>query len=186
MTTDELMTVVKRNPIGFGCAALSLALIVAIYFRSGAIPETDAQLQQKSAEAERYALNIKNAVQLPEQVERIAAANKAIEGRMVHVNQLAINQQYFQVLRRDTGVNLVDFRQATMSANVVKGGKTAYMPVAFSLVVQGTLPQTLNFLRALENGTHYCRVLAATCAANPNARTAPLTLSLTLELLGVP
>jgi hypothetical protein len=186
MTTDEFMTVLKRNPISFGCGALTLALAVGIYFRSGAIPETEAELQQKSAEAERYALNIKSAAQLKEQVDRITAANKTIESHMVHVNQLAINQQYFQVLRRDTGVNLVDFRQATMSANVVKGGKNAYMPVAFSLVVQGTLAQTLNFLRALENGTHYCRVMAATCAANPNSRNAPLTLSLTLELLGVP
>lgn len=186
MTTPELVALIKKNPITFGCGALSLALIAALYFRSGEIPAAEADLQQKSAEAERYALNMKNGAQLKEQLDEITGHNKVIESRMMRVLDLPINQQYFRVLSRDTGVNLVDYRQSTMAANVAKGAKTSYVPIAFSVTVQGTLPQVLNFLRALENGTHYCRVLSGSCGGNVNNRTAPMTLTLNLEFLGLP
>lgn len=186
MTKEELGALLKRNPISFGCGALSIALIVGLYFRSGEIPAAEAELQQKSAEAERYALNIKNAVQLKADLDEITAHNKTIESRMVRVVDLPINQQYFRVLARDANVNLVDYRQATMTATVAKGAKNTYVPVAFSLTVQGNLPQVLNFLRALESGAHYCRVLTATCGTNAANRASPLTLSVNLELLGLP
>jgi hypothetical protein len=186
MTQEELVALVKKNPISFGCAALSILLIAGIYFRSGEIPAAEVELQQKVAEAERYAINIKNSAQLKEQLDQITAANKTIESRMVRVSDLAINQQYFQVLRRESGVNLVEFRQTTMTANVPKGGKTSFVPVVFSLSVQGTLPQVLNFIRALENGAHYCRVMTATCTANASNRASLLTMTINLELLGLP
>ena len=186
MTGAELVTLIKKNPISFVCGALSLALVAAIYFRSGEIPAAEADLAKKTAEAERFALNITNGAQLKEQLDAIAAANKAIEARMVRVSDLATNQQYFQVLRRDTGVNLVDFRQTTSSATLPKGSKAAFVPVMFGLTVQGNLVQVLNFLRALEDGKHYCRVLTATCGTSTTNRNAPLTLSLNLELLGLP
>ena len=186
MTNDELVALVKKNPISFGCGALSLLLIGGIYFRSGEIPAAEAELQQKAAEAERYALNIKNSAQLKEQLDDLTAANKTIDSRMVKVIDLATNQQYFRVLARDAGVSLVSFQQSTMTATPAKGAKTVFVPVLFNLSVQGTLPQTLNFLRALENGTHYCRVLTAICGANVTNRNTPLTLQLNLELLGLP
>jgi hypothetical protein len=186
MTKDDLVALVKKNPISFGCGALSLALIAGLYFRSGEIPAAEAELQQRSAEAERYALNLKNAAQLKEQLDEITAHNKTIESRMVRILDLPINQQYFRVLARDSGVNIMDFGQSTMGANVPKGAKAAYIPVGFKVSVQGTFPQVLNFLRTLESGTHYCRVLSATCGTNATNRATPLTLQLSLELLGLP
>jgi hypothetical protein len=186
MTKDEVVILIKRNPISFGCGVLSIVLIAGLYFRSGEIPAAEADLQQKSAEAERYALNIKNAAQLKEHVDEITAHNKTIESRMVRISDLPINQQYFRVLARDASVDIVDFGQTTMTANVPKGGKTAYAPVGFKVSVRGSLPQVLNFLRSLENGTHYCRVLAATCGTNASNRATSLTLSVNLELLGLP
>ncbi len=184
MSNDELIALVKKNPISVGCGLLSLLLVGAIYYRSGEIPAAEDLLLQKSAEAERYALNVKNGNQLKEQFEAITQWNKVIETRMVRVSQFGNNTQFFQQLRRDTGVNLVDFRQSTTAANLPKGSKTAFIPVMFSVSVQGTLPQILDFMRLLETGTHYCRVLTASMSIT--SRTGPLTLSLNLELLGLP
>ena len=47
--------------------------------------------------------------------------------------------------------------------------------------------QLLLFLHHLESGAHYVRVLSGTCALNNSVkRDSPLTLSLSLELLGLP
>lgn len=186
MSNEELMALVKKNPIGVGCGVLSLLLVIGLYFRSGEIPAAEAELSQKSAEAERFALNVKNAVQLKEQLEALARFNKVIESRMVRVSQFGNNTQFFQELRRDTGVNLVDFRQTTTTANVPKGSKTAFLPVVFAVSVQGSLNQILDFLRMVEGGTHYSRVLTASMSGSPANRSGPLTLTLNLELLGLP
>ena len=185
MTNEELYAFVKKNPIPVACAVLTVAIGVAFYLRSGDMPAAEAELAQKSAEAERYALNIKYSAQLKEQLEALATANKNVEGRLVRASQQGVNTQYFYKLERETGVKLVSFGRSP-AAPPVKGSKAAFTPVAFNVGVQGTLPQILDFLRQLESGTHYVRVLTANCNVNSTARNSPLTLSLTLEMLGLP
>jgi hypothetical protein len=184
MTNEELIAFVKKNPISVGCGVLALAMAGAIYFRAEEIPTAEIELAQKTAEAERYALNINYAAQLKEHLDALVAANKEVDARLVRVGQLGTNTQFFYKLQSETGVKLVDFRQNTTTA--AKTAKSAFVPVSFAVSIQGTLPQLLDFLRQLESGAHYARVLTATCGANPAQRNFPLTMSLTLELLGLP
>ncbi|HVS51892.1 MAG TPA: hypothetical protein VHD62_06005 [Opitutaceae bacterium] len=182
MTNDELFAVVKKHPVAVGCGLLSLALAVAIYFRSDAIPAAVQELEAKSTEADRYATNIKNAARLKEQLDTLVAANKEIDGRLVHVSAQGTNSQFFYKLESESGVRLINFQQTTQSA----AKNAAFVPVGFTVTAQGDLPQLLAFLGMLENGTHYARVMNASCTLIGPKRDAPLTLTLTLELLGQP
>jgi hypothetical protein len=185
MTTEEFNAFVKKNPIPVACAVITIAIGVALYFRGGDMPAAETELAQKSAESERYGLNIKYSAQLKEQLDALVAANKNIEGRLARASQQGVNTQYFYKLERETGVKLVSFGQS-QPAPVAKGAKAAFIPVVFNVGVQGTLAQVLDFLRQLEGGTHYVRVMTANCNVNAAARHGPLTLSLTLEMLGLP
>jgi hypothetical protein len=149
------------------------------------VPEAAKTLEEKTAEADRYAANIKNAAHLKEDMDTILAANKAIDARIIRAVQLLDNGQYFYRLERETGVKLLDSRQTT-PATVAKPAKGNFVPVAFSVAADGTLPQLIDFLRKIENGVHYSRVNAAACSVNASKRNSTLTLSLSLELLGVP
>lgn len=187
MTNEERMALIKKNPISVGCGVLSVLLIAGIYFRSDEIPTAEADLASKSAEAERLSLNRANANQLKEQYDEVVAANKAIETRMVKAasSGLGQNTQYFYRLFAETGVKQIDFGQTTNVVAPTKG-KTTYTPIAFRVVVQGSFAQVMNFLGQLEEGTHYCRVLTAQLSGSAANRNSPLTLSLNLELLGLP
>lgn len=185
MTNQEAIAAVKKNPISVGCTALSLLLAAGIYFRSDAIPEAEADLTQKSAQAERITMNIQYSAQLKEQLEAVTEANKEILSRIVHASQLGNNTQYFYKIESDTGVKIIDLRQTT-PAVVTKPAKGNYIPVAFTVTVQGTIVQVLEFLRQVENGAHYSRVLSASCNGNTATRNSPLVLALSLELLGTP
>lgn len=184
MTTQELVAVIKKNPISFGCALVSCALIGAIYFRSDKIPEAETVLGQKSAESERLRLNVQYSAQLKEQFDAVVSSNKDIDARIVRASQLGTNTQYFYKVETETGVKIIDLRQTT-AATVAKPAKGSFIPVTFSVSVQGSLNQLLDFLRQLENGAHYCRVLTVTCSGS-SPRSGPLTLALSLELLGTP
>ena len=179
MTTPELVAWIKKNPISVGCGVLSLALAVALYFRSDAIAEANQTLDEKTAEAQRYALNLANSAQLKEQLDALTTADKVIESRLIHASDLGINQQFFFKLESESGVKLLDLRQAPRPGS---GGK-AYVPIGFNVSLQGDFGQVMKFLRLLEDGAHYCRTLTATCSGN---RTGGLTLTLNLELLGTP
>lgn len=185
MTNQELAAFVKKNPISVGCGLLCVVLGAALYLRSDLKSEAEKQLAEKSAAGERYAANIKNSAQLEEDLNQLIAANKEIDARAVRINQLGTNSQFFYKLEGETGVKLVDFRQSTQNASAVKG-KGAFIPIAFNVSAQGDLRQLLHFLRLLENGAHYCRVLSASMNASSTTRSGPMTLTLSLELLGTP
>ena len=185
MTKDELVAFIRKSPVVVACGALSLGLVAAWYFRSDKLPEAETRLQDKTALADRYALNLKNAAHLKDDHEALVAANKAIDGHVVRAKDLVSNSQYFYEIESETGVKLLDSRQTT-PANVAKPAKGLFLPVAFSVAAEGTLPQLLDFLRRIESGAHYSRVVAATCSVNVSKRNAPLNLTLTLELLGTP
>lgn len=183
MTTQELGAVIKKNPISVTCGALVVALLLTLYFRADAKGNAETALNDKSAQGERYAMNIKNAAHLEDHLAEVTAANKEIEARAVRINQLGTNSQFFYKLEGDTGVKLIDFRQTTQA---VAKGKGAYTPVAFVVSAQGSFHQILHFLRLLESGTHYSRVNSASINANVVKRNEPLTITLNLDLLGLP
>jgi len=185
MTSEEQIALIKKNPIGVGCGVLSLLLVAGLYFRSAAIPAAEEEFAQKVAEAERLATNIKYADKLKEHLDALVAANKVIDAQIIRASQVGTNTQYFYKLENDTGVKLVDFRPL-VGAAPAKGAKSAFTPVAFNVSAQGSLPQILDFLRLLEGGTRYSRVLTASVSGTVTNRKVPLTLSLTVELLGMP
>ena len=184
MTNQELVALLKKHPISFGCGALSLAFAVALYLRVDEIPGAEAELGLKSADGDRIALNIQYSTQLREHTDAMASFTKEVENRLVRPTQLGTNTQYFYKLEGKTGVKIVDLRQTAATAAPAKGAKNAYVAVPFTVSVQGSLPQILDFLRQLENGAHYCRVLTASFSGTASNRNSPLTLGLSLELLG--
>lgn len=185
MNSQALVKLLKKNPLSITCGALSLIFIVVICLRSGTIPEAEGILAQKSAEGEKLAANIQYSAQLKDQVEAVTASNKEIESRIVRASQLLTNTQYFYKIENETGIKMIDIRQTT-PANVGKPAKGSYLPVSFAVSVQGDINHILAFLRQVENGAHYARVVTASCSGNSAQRSAPLTLALSLELLGVP
>jgi hypothetical protein len=198
LSNEQVVAWVKKNPMITGCVGLSLLLAGVIYWRSEALPQRTDELQKKSAEGRLLAANIKNAAQIGEQLQAVTAANKEIDTRLVRVGQLANNLQYFYKLEADTGVKLIDLRQIAGAPRKEKE-KTTYQPVVFNLSVQRGYPQVFDFLRKLESGTHYCRIMTSTFtpvsgssesssggSSSGLTRSDSISLMLSLELLGAP
>lgn len=186
---EKLKALLRKNPIGFGCGAACALLVVVAYFRSDAVPNIEQELQAKSAEADRLATNIKNSTHLKEQVDLVTKAAKDVrETRLVRTSELATNLQYFYKLETETGVKLIELRQNQIPKT--KGGSFISLP--FSVAVQGDYPHLLDFMRRLDQGTHFCRVMAVTVAGAVGSSgeefsgSGVLTINLQLELLALP
>jgi len=185
MSNAELMALVRKHPISVGGGLVALLLGAAIYVRGSKLPDAEADLAQQAADAQRHGANVMNASQLKEQLDVLVGANKAIDSRLVRGGQIAINTQFFYKLSSETGVKLNDFRQAP-PAPAGKGPKSIFTPVGFTVSATGSLAQLLDFLHRLESGTHYCRIMGATVSTMAANRNGPITMTLNLELLGLP
>jgi len=185
MTNEQLFAVIKKNPISVGCGILALLIGVVIYLRMDLVPDAAKLLEEKTAEGERLNANVNNAAQLPEQLAAITGARAEIEKRIIRNADLAQNLQYFYRLEADTGVKILSLRQSPM-APVKPEAKSPLVGIGFGLSFQGPYLTVLEFLRRLENGTHYCRVTAAGMSTTGGDRNGPITVSVSLELLGQP
>lgn len=188
MTNAELAAFVRRNPISFGCGVAAVLCVVAGYFVSGERAGIFEQLETKNREAARLSANLKNAAQLPEHLAALEEARGKIEGRLIVPDELAKNLQYFYRLESDTGVELIEIRQnATVPAGPAKGRKgppLAYSRTTFSVSLRGPYENVLSYLRQLESGAHFCRVISASIDPLTIDRTGPVKLALTVEILG--
>lgn len=185
MSNEQLIALLKKNPVSVACALISLLIGVALYFRSDLVPDTAKLLEQKIAEGERLNANVKNSAQLPEQLAAITEARAEIEKRLVRGSELAKNLQYFYRLEAETGAKLLVMRQNPVAAPK-PGAKPALIGISYTVSFQGPYFTVMEFLRRLESGTHFCRVSQAGISIIGNNRGGPLTVSLSLELLGQP
>ena len=182
MTNEELFALIKKNPVSFGCALICLAAGAGIYFRGDLVPAATVELTKKADEGQRLAANLQNAAQLKEQVDALTAAEKELDARLIRASQTLTNYEYFYKLESDTGTK----------ASISSGGigkpppKGQYGGVSFTVSVQGSLQQLIDYLRRLENGARYCRVTSVTCGVPATDRGSLITMNLTLELLGQP
>lgn len=179
MNAAGLIAIVKKQPVGFVCGALSIACAILLYLRNDMIEEYQADYDAKSADAQRILANVRNAKDLPEQLAEIQALTKEVDSRLVHAGQLAINQQFFYKLEAETEVKLIDLRPGNPAA--VKG---FYLAVPYNLSVRGNFKQLMAFLQQLEGGRHFCRFSSATFTKVGGGD--EMSLNLAIELLGIP
>lgn len=183
MTSADLVSLVKKQPVGFACGVVSLILAGFLYYRGGVVGEKQTEYETKSAEAAKIVANVAASRDLPEQVKEIQALTKELEGRLVSAGQLAINQQYFYKLELESEVKLLEVRQNALP----KKGAATYSGVSFNVTVQGPFKKIMTFLNRLENGRHLCRFTGAAFGKSRGGSTPDeMTLALNLELLGQP
>jgi len=181
MTTTDLLALVKKHPIGFGCLLVSIICGGLLYMRSGNIAASQHELEASAAQAQKMIANVRNSKGLPEQVAEIQTQTKELEGRLMKAGQLAVNLQYFYKLETENEVKLVDVRQNTYP----RGLKTMYGGVPFSVSVQGSFAHVTNFMNRLQNGRHFCRINTANYTKVSDA-SGDISLTVNLELLGLP
>lgn len=179
----------KKYPVATVSAAVAVIVLAGFFFRSSTISDLRANLEAKSAEAQKQSTNISYSAQLDEQLNALREANKQISGRLVNPQELAINLQYFYKLETETGAKLISASPATLSQGRPQVFKTGFKPVPYTISVQGSFFQIVSFLRRLEQGSSYCRIIAASCSptqeeGQDKGEPSAIALNLSIEILG--
>ena len=183
MNTQSISEFFKKQPLLSAAALLSLAIVGFTYYRYTGQSDLETLLATKTSEGQRVENNISAGKLLNEQLVAVTAANAQTDSRLVSSADLATNLGYFYKMEADTGVKLLDLRQIGPAKGAAKG---AYLPVAYTVAVQGEYKKVLTFLRKVETGEHFSRILTASFSTRSGeaAESSTVTLNLSLELLG--
>ena len=177
-----------------GSILLALVLGVAGYVRADSMEELETELDEQVRQGERLQNNLRYAARLDEHLDTVNRAVESIHARAINPSALATNLQYFYRLESELGLKLIDLRQGTPER-----GKqaTEFLAVPYTVAVEGTYRQLLQFIRRLETGSHYVKFLSSNLAPSraidpassgsaADSTDPVLVLSLNLQLLGRP
>jgi Tfp pilus assembly protein PilO len=180
----DIINAAKKHPLVFACAGVILVLLGMMYWRAGTSAELQAKVDERSAVLQKNKTNVNYAVNLDSQLRALTEVNQRIQATALRPDDLPQNQQIFYRMEAATGVKLMDTPQQRATAvNTPKGAVAlTYVPVIFSLTVEGDYRQILNFTRQLETGPVISRVAGATLSLGGN--NIP-SLNLTIEMLGL-
>lgn len=191
MNLGSLKALVKKFPVGSSALVVGLITLAALIFRYLDVATLQETHDKTAAEGQRLASNISHAGQLSEQTQVLEAANAIIAGRLINPSDLAINLQYFYKLEAESGVKLIDTRPVDTRARAKAAVKGSYTPVQYVVSLQGGYGRVLAFLRKLEHGTHFCRVISSSISETQGdqektggEKNSEMVMSLTVELLG--
>lgn len=193
MTSAELVTQIKKQPVGFLCGLVVVTCLAWSYYRGDEIGLRQADYDAKAAEAAKVSTNVRNGEKLSLHVEEITALAKEVNGRLLRVSQLAVNLQYFYKLEAETQVKLIDVRQGQL-AKAANAKAATFSPIPFTVSLQGSFPQVMKFVQRLEAGPYFCRfnnisfnkVEGQGAESDTGAIVGAMNVTMNLELLGQP
>jgi Tfp pilus assembly protein PilO len=179
---------VKKHPLGFAALGVAIALAIGNTVRSGSKDELLVQIEEFSSQSSRLKNNLKYSAGLNEQLASVSGAAMEIVNRAINPASLATNLQYFYRLESDLGLEFSDLRQGVSPST--KAG-ASFTSVPYSLAVEGSYSQLIDFLRRLENGSLLVRIVSTNFSPSRSDATGGLdpsepmlSLNLNLEALG--
>lgn len=177
--TNTSLTKIKRYPIPVCSLIVCLILVCFIYLRGGHIEARQADAEKYSSEAALQRSNMSNAASLQDQLAYLVKANDAVRERALAVDGLGQDIQYFYPLAAEAGVKYLREPSAGQKQAVPKGA--AYVPLAYTIDVQGSFPQVLAYLKYLEQGLYFCRINSVVLSGGES----DVTLNLNVDFLGI-
>jgi hypothetical protein len=189
--SKDLAAFLKRYPIAIGCGLLGVVLFAGSYIRSDRMTELARQAKEGEDQGKRILDEIRSGANLPDQCETLLGHTKELESRLVRASERARNQQHFYRIESETGVKEISLQPGgARGLGAQRGSKTLFSSIGYTISVQGDYRQILDFLGRIESGQHFCRLISASVSQagqrNSGGTTAMITLTLNLELLGLP
>lgn len=186
MTGADIISKIKQYPIATVGFIAAVILAGAVYLRAGQIPQLETRKTTLQTEVTKIDTNLKNAIGLEQDVEKVTSLQKEIDSRLLDASQVAANQLYFYNLEQAAGVrlNLGALRQAS-AAKQFEGitAMKSYRVSTVDLVISGPYPNILDFLNRTLNGRFITRVDELNIATGQGPNQGSTEAKLRLEIL---
>lgn len=162
MNLSVISKKIIQYPVPFVCGILIPLILVLLIMRGPKISEFENKLPALEKEWKNMQTNVERSTDLESDIVTLEAGLEAINSRLMNVEDVAINYEFFYRLEDQAGVVLKQFSQGTASEGeelpVGRDGLRNYSVIPYDVSMNGTLPQILRFLDLLDRQEHIVRL----------------------------
>jgi len=178
---QSLLLLARRYPVAFASIVLLLVLGVGDWFLWKRWERLAVASERSHAEGEAMLLSLSTHARIETHLADSGTALAYIEKNLATESDLAGNLDYFYQIEKSAHAKLANLSQLSSQPGP---DKDSYLAIPFSLRLNGTYPQILEYLHALETGPRLVRIKSYRFSQGGTSE--DLSLDLTVEILGRP
>jgi hypothetical protein len=153
---------VAEFPILFVCGILTPLIVVLLVMRGPKVTQFEQELSALEREWHNIQTNVERASGMETDIERLEQGLEVVRQRLMQVDNVAVNYEFFFDLERESGIALSRFSQApaTDGADLIPGadGMKHFTAIPYDLSMAGTLEQITGFLDLLDRQRYIVRM----------------------------
>lgn len=161
MNLSGIGKIVGQYPIPFVCGFLILFFLVLLFMRGPVIEKYEAQLMELERNWQSIQVNLERSAGLEADIEQIEEGREIVQTRLMDIEAVAVNSEFFYSLEDRTGIELIQFSQGTATdGENLRGSRKGlkhFMAIPFDLSLNGTLPEILEMLDLLDRSPYIVR-----------------------------
>jgi hypothetical protein len=177
MSASAVIGKVRQYPLAVVCLVVFVAMTVVIFVRGDVVDGLHVREQDLSDRLAVIKSNQDNAPGLQEQVEAIESKVAAFKARLFDREQRAINTDFFYNLENVSDVRILEVAQTAAEDPATAGGGPHELKlhdvIVFSVSIEGTFPEIVDFLYRLHRVEPFVRVADFDMRASRGARDSP-------------
>lgn len=153
MNLSLIRKIVSEYPILVVCGVVAPLALILLMIRGPKIDSYAIELDELERQWRFIQMNMERSAGLDEHIDRAEAGIEMINNRLMDVEKVAVNHEFFYDLEEQAGITLVNFGQDNaFDGERLPIGYSAlrhFSVIPYKLTVSGTFEQILGFLNLL-------------------------------------
>ena len=162
MNLSGISKKISQYPVPFVCGLLIPLILVLFIMRGPKVSQYENELPALEREWKNIQTNVERSVSIEEDIEVLESGLEQINSRLMRVENVASNYEFFYGLESESGVVLKQFSQGTASSGdelpLAREELVNFSVIPYDLSMDGTLPQILKFIDLLDRQEHIVRL----------------------------
>lgn len=162
MNLSVISKKLKEYPILFVCGILTVLALVLLFMRGPKIETHEAELADLERKWSDIQRNMERSSGLEEEIAQLEAGLDKIDGRLMDVDQVAVNHEFFYDLEEAGGISLRQFNQGNASDGkqlpIGRDGLRHFSVIPYNLSMAGTMEELLGFVDLLDRQKYIVRM----------------------------
>lgn len=152
----------SQYPILFVCGVLAPLALILLLMRAPKVSGYERQLSELEREWQSIQMNMERSAGLENDISRLENGLEAVRERLMDVEEVAINYEFFYDLEERAGVTFSRFVQEAASNGAElpldNDGMRHFSVLPYDLQIQGTVEELLGFLDLLDRQRYIIRM----------------------------
>lgn len=181
MNLSSISKIIRQYPILFVCSVVTLLTLVLLFMRGPKAAQFESQLADLEREWQNIQTNLERSAGLEEDIESLEAGLEEVQTRLMKVEDVASNSEFFYNLEEQTSVEFQGFSQGQSTngqgLNMSVEELRHFSVIPYDIRLRGNLDSILAFVDTLDRQNFIIRLDTLNLSRSQDEQSDPNLLS---------